>query len=303
MLLWHTPHVFYMGVATAGYGAVRRWRVQRQQRLLTKESKDWPTHRGRVVAVQAVRDGNEDKKGKWSGLLTYSYILDEVEIGEYREPFNSEGEVDDWVRALRGEVVTVAVDPKDHRRSIWIAEEAEATRKAAEVAWLEAETAELPVWLEIARIATFAIALVGAVTSVVMEVNHLRMIYMSSSAMNVHPKWWLAIGAASCSGIAAYVIRRRFPKSRMEDIGKRFKDPVVNVFLKGLAIVESSAVLSVWWEWGGDGAAMKGETWNALINVFCGGVFAGAAVALWVAGQRLPAQHELAPAKRGRLQI
>ena len=303
MLLWHTPHVFYMGLATAGYAAVRRWWEQRKQRLLTEESRDWPTHRGRVVAVQAVRDGNEDKKGKWSGLLTYSYILDEVEIGEYRQPFNSEAEADDWVRALRGEVVTVAVDPADHRRSIWIAKEAEATRKAAEVAWMEAETAELPVWLEIARVATFAFAVVGAVTSVLMEMHQLRMIYVHAAAIRSYGGWWLAAGASACSGLAAYVFKRRFPGSRMEDVGKRFKDPVIKVFLKGLAIVEGSAFLSIWWEWGGDGAAMKGETWNALINVFCGGLFAGAAVALWVAGQRLPVQHELTPERRGRIEI
>ncbi len=300
MLLWHTPHVFYMGLATAGYGAVRRWREQRKQRLLTEESRDWPTHRGRVVAVQTVRDGNEDKKGSWAGLLTYSYILDEVEIGEYRQPFKSEAEADDWVRALRGEVVTVAVDPKDQRRSIWIAKEAEETRKAAEIAWMEAETKELPVWLEIARIATFAVAVAGAFASVVVEIQQLKMIYAHAAAIKHYGPWWMRAGVPSCAGIAAYVFTRRFPGTRIEDVGKRFRDPAIRLFGRVLGIVEGAALTGIcWeWEWGVGSDAVKATIWNASLPVVCGGFFAAAALALWVGGLSLPLQHELTPERR-----
>jgi len=307
MLLWHMPHFVWVGVATAAYASVRRWWIQRQQRLMREESQSWPRYRGRVVAVQAIRDGTEKDKGKWCGLLTYSYIANEVEIGEYRQTFDSEAETDEWVRALRGGVVTVAVDPRDERRSIWIAEEADATWKAAETAWLDAETAELPVWLELARMATFAIAVTGAVASVVIEVRELRVIYGQSAAALPRATGWLtgllSTGAILCSSVAAYIFAKRFPGSRMQEIGKRFKEPLIGVFLKGLGIIEGSLFFGLWLSYGEGGGGMNGVTSHAIYSALWGGLFAASAVALWVAGRKLPVQHELAPARRGRFEI
>ncbi len=303
-LLWHMPHAVYLGLATAACAAVRRWWVQRQQRLMTEESKSWPTYRGRVVAVQAVRDGAEKDKGKWGGLLTYSYIADEVEIGEYRQPFDSEAEADEWVRALRGGTITVAVDPRDQRRSIWIAEEADATRKAAQTAWLDAETAELPVWMKAARMVTLAAAVAGAAASVVIEVRELMAMYAHSAATDTRATGLLPVGAFVCSAIAAHIFAKRFPGSRMGDIGKRFKDPVVKVFLKALGIVEGSLFFGIWWNYGEGGGGVNEVASNALLlTALWGGLFAGATVALWVAGRKLPVQHELAPERRGRFEI
>jgi hypothetical protein len=294
MLLWHMPHFVYLGIATATYAAVRRWWVQLRQRLISEESKAWPTYRGRVVAVQAVRDGTDENKGKWCGLLTYSYIADEVEIGEYRQPFDSEDEADEWVRALRGGVVTVAVDPKDQRRSIWKPEEADATRKLAEGALLDAETAELSPWLEVRRVATLAVAVTGALTSAAIEVRELILIYTHATATSAHAVAWLSTGSLACSGIAAYVFAKRFPGSRMADIGKRFKDPFISLFLKVLGIVEGSLFVGLWWSFGEGDLANK-LTSSSLFSALWGGLFAAASIALWVCGQRLPVEHELAP--------
>jgi len=295
LLLGHIPHYFQIALVTAVYASVRRWWAQRQQRLLSEASKDWPTMRGRVVAVQALRDGTEEHKGKWSGLLTYSYILDEVEIGEYRQLFGSEAEADEWVRGLREKTVMVAVDPADKRRSIWVAEEAEAARKAAVNTLLEAETVELRWWVEAMRMVTLAVAGVGAMLSAMIEV---REVYGHATATSAWATGGLSTGALICSGIAGYVFAKRFPGSRMGDIGKRFRDPVINLLLKGLGIVEGSLFFGLWWRFGEGNRLMDGLASNAIFSGLWGGLFVAAGVALWVAGRRLPVQHDLAPDRR-----
>jgi len=299
-LLLHMPHFAQVALGSAVYAWVRRWWVQRKQRLLSEESRAWSTYRGHVIAAQAVRDGTDKNKGKWIGLLTYSYIVDEVEIGEYRQPLGSEAEADEWARGLRGKTVMVAVDPADKLRSIWVADEAEAARDAAVKTSLDAETAELPVWLEAVRMVTFAVAAAGAAVSAVVEVRELMLLYRHASPMENRMAGLLSTAAIACSGIAAYVFSKRFPGSSMGDIGKRFKDPVIDLFLKVLGVVEGSVFFGLWWRFGEDGRLMNELTSNAVFSAAWGGLLAAAAVALWVCGRRLPVEHELAPERRGQ---
>jgi len=287
-------------VASAVYAAVHRWWVQRKQRLLSEASRGWPTHRGRVVAVQAVRDGRDDQRGgMWSGLLTYSYIIDEVEIGEYRQPFSSEAEADEWVRALREKTVTVAVDPSDKRRSIWVQDEATAAKNAAVTASLDDRAVMLPGWLEAVRLGTLAVAVVGAIVCVALEARELLSILGYAPAKTSHVSGYVPAGAAMCFGIAAYVFAKRYPGSSMATIGNRFQGPVINVFLKGLGLLEGSLLFWLWLRYSDGGVLTNALASRVIFSGVWGGLFAGAAVALWIAGRRATQTHELAPESRG----
>jgi hypothetical protein len=300
ILLWHTPEYFKIMVASAVYAAVHRWWVQRKQRLLSEASRGWPTHRGRVVAVQAVRDGRDDQRGgMWSGLLTYSYIIDEVEIGEYRQPFSSEAEADEWVRALREKTVTVAVDPADKRRSIWVQDEATAAKDAAVKASLEDRAVTLPGWLEAVRLGALSVAVVGTLICVALEAHELLVVFGYAPASTGRVSGYVPAGAAMCFGIAAYVFAKRYPGSNMDAIGSRFQGPVINVFLKGLGLVEGTLLFWLWLRYSDGNILTNTLVSRVIFSGVWGGLFAGAAVTLWVAGRRVPQTHGLAPEGRG----
>jgi hypothetical protein len=297
-IVWKIPGHFSFLLLAAAIAYVRRWWEQRKQRLLTEESKDWPTYRARVIAAQAVKDKDENSHGRWMGLLTYSYIADEVEIGEYKQLFRAESDADDWARYLRGRTLTVAVDPRDHRRSIWLKDEADAAVEAVTKASKTSEPVPLSAWMEFVRVLMIVVAALGAGVSLWAEVEFLLQLSGRVGGSSDRYAVPLAVAAIGCSLIAGWVFAKRFPGRSMQSIAGRFTDPVVKLLLKGLGVLEG--VLGVWlWTHFSLGDVGMNDLVSSAIGVAAwGGIFAASAVALWVAGTTRREAHELSPEAR-----
>lgn len=292
-LLWDTPFVFKAAAVGGAYAWLKqRWDVRKQARL-NEESRTWPAARARVVAVQAHPVEKEKRNQKWYGLLTYSYIVDEVEIGEHREWFASEDEADEWVRLLRGRVLNVLVKPGDPKVSVWPQAEAEEVRRSVVRTVVDQEPAVLPPWMEVVRLLGLVVSLVGAAVSAALEAA--RILTYLGYPTPVYEARYLLFIAIGCSMVAARIFSKRYPGRSLAALASNFRDPAVKLLLRVLGVLEGSALVSFWLH-AGDFGDLRLAYVGPVAAAIWSGLFATAATTFWLCGERNPrAEHELAP--------
>jgi hypothetical protein len=218
--LWHSPVAVKGLLGFSVFGFVKKWWAERQRRRLLEESQCWPEQRANVLTAQvlgAPSSGNRRDTSVFIGSLTYSYMADEIEIGEYRHHFEREDVADAWARAMRStKQVRVRVDPQDKTRSVWIEAEADHALLAAgeEVKADDLSAAPLTGWRELVRVCTLAAAALGGVFALYL---HLCIVLSLLTHRPVGPSENLKligvthIAAIVCIGCASYVTRKRFP--------------------------------------------------------------------------------------------
>lgn len=273
------------------------WWKQRTHRLLVQEAANWPTQSARVLSAQVIQEkrGGESDSRVWSVLVTYSYVANEVEVGEYRHVFHDELAADAWCSSLHQKTLTVHVDPADPRRSIWMESAAlESIGNAAPIAYRD-EGEPLTGIVEFVRLAILVASVIGLLLSAWVQVTALSGKPFLDAKTNFGGVFAMHLGAIVCSVAAGAVFKDRFPIGRSRPFGNGFFDPSVPLLLKVLSAYGISVFVIFWarsfFGFETDGWSGGSVMFSAIWAIF----FGESAATCWSAGRRVPLRNELAP--------
>jgi hypothetical protein len=219
--VWHSPLALKAFVGVSAVGGVKKWWTERRRRLLLEESRHWPEVEATVVTAQLVSASSSHRRNEaqvYIGVLSYGYMGDEIEVGDYRHHFEREDEADAWVRAMRTtKKIRVRVDPQNKTRSIWIETEADHALQAAaaEVKADDAAAPHLTGWPELLRVATLLVAASGGLLAVYVHLSVLAGAMLGRAvgpSQNFALIGGLYLAMIVCATTAGYVMHRRYPQ-------------------------------------------------------------------------------------------
>ncbi len=209
----------FLGFTVFAYGK-KEWGSLRQKRL-SEAAQSWPEQEARVVSAQSIVQNERGSHGAPKmivGLLTYSYMAEEIEIGEYRVHFSMESEADAWARGLRGTRVRIRVNPDMKTESVWVDDQVETTIAKArqEAANDDVASAPLTGLMELGRLSTSMVAMVAGVVAVWVHFEVLYALFAGRAETATLHKglfWSLHMLGITCALVSGALARSRFPGS------------------------------------------------------------------------------------------
>jgi hypothetical protein len=253
-------------VASIAFTMIRSvWKKAAEEKLQAQATA-WPTTRARIVAAQVIKvPGNENKDVSWRGLVTYSYIGRETQIGEFDYVFDDEQVADAWAESLKGETVTVHVDPLDETQSRWLEAQSGIDKAADKERYGAIAQSDLPFAMRALAAVTVAVAGAGALISIGAQVADLYDVDFLQPDAHAAAFFSMHIAAIVSAIAAAAVFKARFPKLNQGTGLQRLSKPMVTNLIKTFSVYGTGVFL---WYWAKMFFGLPGDPVNVIVLMF-----------------------------------
>jgi uncharacterized protein DUF3592 len=189
-----------------------------------KRAETWPATRGRIESVEISKSNfflTNSSKNSSIASFTYSYEVGGAKyVGKYKKEFGTDEECDDFLRDLTGKDVSVQYNPEKPSRSFALNSSISSllsNRPASAASPLEMRRYwnPLPIWLARVLPLLEALALIGFVLSVTVNVGALTSRWTPPSYF-----WALHVGIFVIFFPALFVAQKRVGSTHRKDFWK-----------------------------------------------------------------------------------
>ena len=228
-------------------GILWPWYQDQREKRVLRAAQSWPQREARVLSVQVTeRQSRRNRYRPWRGSLTYSYLADGVEVGEYVQSFELESEADEWARSLRGQGITVNVDPSNAARSRWLMSQATVQRAVMAAKSVPPVLGPISSGERLLRWVVLLAAAAGALLSAYAQISGLLGGNFLDPENHTVRFFGMHVGAMLCAAAAFYLSSQRFPGRRRDAAIQEFSKPFVR---RAVGVLGAYCTVVFLWFW------------------------------------------------------